>query len=277
MNKKGQVYIIAALIIIAVFFGLMARSNIFREEETLTEFNEISKNYAVESNKFLNSLINTGNIDVHESFSNFTFLFTSYSKSKNPGFGLIYAYEYNGKIQVGNYLNKPVSVKYGSKQRNIHGCYDVVPSSISFEGLDFEIEPTYLGNLEIDFCTFVEDRNPSQDDITIVISGTPYNFKIIQGHPQLMIVSRMEKEEQRRVFLEGEVLNTEAYNDALEQVCCNTDKSTQIPGCIDHPTANHQIVDCVNIYRFSPVGCANSPHCVLEEGICKSLEGLATC
>lgn len=251
MNKKGQIYILAALIIIAVFFGLVSRVNIFTEQEVTQEFSDISDNYAIESNKFLNSLINSPNLDVPEAFANFTFLFTAYSKSKNPGYGLIYAFEYEDKIHIGNYLDRPITLIYkNSDKENVAGCYELVPSSISFEGITLQVDAVPLGELEE--CT----KSPSEsDEITIVIGGTSYKFQTEQDYPQLIIVSKLDKEEQRRVFLEGEMLEA-GESTAAEDVCLNSPGSS---GCVGSQ------VDCKEIYKFSPTGCAKSPHCILTE------------
>ena len=259
MNKKAQVYLIAALIIIAVFFGLMTQTNVFTEKETTVTFNDISRNYATESNKFLNSAIEAKNIDIPKAFSNFTFLFTSYSKSKNPGFGLIYAFQYKGRLFIGNYLDRPLTVVYGSELKNINGCYDNIPASINFEGLNLEITDIPIGLIED--CSITRTADAGKD-LKIVIGGTPYTFAVDEDHPQLIIVSRMDKEEQRQVFLEGEFLTAVSeYDDSTKLAC---EQTANQPGC----KGNN--VDCQKVFKFSLTNCAKDTNCYVLDTECQN-------
>ena len=58
MNKRGQVYILAALIISVVIFILALRPNVIIQEKIEDDFEKLSGNYEYESTRFINSLIN---------------------------------------------------------------------------------------------------------------------------------------------------------------------------------------------------------------------------
>ena len=78
MNKKGQLYILVAMILCVAIFMLVSQYNVVEQEKMRDDFDELSDNYAIESTKLLNSLFIVGG-DVFGSFANFTILFTSYS------------------------------------------------------------------------------------------------------------------------------------------------------------------------------------------------------
>jgi hypothetical protein len=201
MNKKGQIYILAALILSIVVFSLSQTINKFQQEELEEDFEKLSDNYELESSKLINSLINTeGNI--LDPFSKFTLLFTSYSKAQNPDFGLIYSLDYAGEVQIGNFLNQPIIVDNGttSKQdlNTLNGCYDKISAVITFQGLSFDAG---IDLKDIEDCTLTI---PSTNNIWLQIGEFWYPFEIESGKPQIMIVSRLEAQEQRQVFVGGE-------------------------------------------------------------------------
>ena len=121
MNKKGQVYILAAVIIAFLINVLFAETNIVKETIIEDDFEEISSNYEIESAKFVNSLIGQDTEKVVNSFASFSSIFSSYAKTKNPEFSLIYLFSYNDGLYVGNFLDEEVSIN--SIQQTLHGCF----------------------------------------------------------------------------------------------------------------------------------------------------------
>tara|TARA_Y100000310_G_scaffold302635_1_gene340223 strand:+ start:59635 stop:60321 length:687 start_codon:yes stop_codon:yes gene_type:complete len=201
MNKKGQIYIVAALILSVIIFDLSQVLNQLEQKKIEDNFEELSDNYALESSKLINSLINSEK-EILDSFSSFTLLFTSYSKAINPSFGLIYSLEYDENIQIGNFLNEPITVDNGTTSFQdiniLNGCFDKISASIKFEGLSFN-PGIDLGDVEK--CTLVV---PFTNKIWIQIGEFWYPFEIIKGRAQIMVVSKEEAQEQRKVFIGGE-------------------------------------------------------------------------
>ncbi|MEK6861773.1 MAG: hypothetical protein AABY07_07430, partial [Nanoarchaeota archaeon] len=145
MNKRGQVYLLAALIIGFILFIVITPSNIVRELTIDDRFEELSKNFEIESAKFINYLIKEEK-DVPSSFLNFTILFTSYSKTKNPDFGLIYAFIKDNKLYIGNYLDDQARFKFQNQNVNLNGCFQQVNTGFTVLGLDLDIEGVNLGS-----------------------------------------------------------------------------------------------------------------------------------
>lgn len=200
MDKRGQVYILAALILTAVLYGISRQSNLLFQENIEDDFNKLSENYNIESAILINSLLNN-NADVVDGFSNFTVLFTSYSKSQNPSFGLIYAFDFENEIQIGNFLSKEIIIDSGTGETSLsrlNGCYNDISATVRFHGLSFD---PGLSLIDIGECT---TKIPSTEKIWIGIEDLWYPFEIKEGQPQVMIVSKEEVKEQRKVFIGGE-------------------------------------------------------------------------
>ena len=223
MNKRGQVYILVAIVLAMVIFGLVSVLNKVEQENVESDFEELSDNYASESSKLINALIANPTVDISSAFINFTILFTSYSKTINPKFGLIYAFYYDGKLHMGNYLDTSINVKCDKCARptNIEGCFSTIPATVTFGGLDlgvnvYENVISQCNLTQVKGDDFIGD--PEYVDITI--KGVPYRFSIKQGHPEIIIVSWESRAEQRKVFTEGDfVPEFEGNVITLNDVC----------------------------------------------------------
>ena len=208
MNRKAQIYILAALIFAAVIYGLSTIPNIVRQEEFKGDFEKLSANYNIESSRLINSVITSGG-NVTDAFTKFTVLFMSYSKSQNPNFGLIYSLSYQDKIRIGNYLEDAILIDTGGEEgiTRIEGCFEKVTTLISFEGmiLDFDISESEMEECFVDidyqekiFIGFVENEAGGEGEISW------YTFEIERNRPQLMVVNLMEEGKQRKVGVAGQ-------------------------------------------------------------------------
>lgn len=205
MDKKGQVYIIAAILLSVVLFAMASVTNAAKQEKFKGDFEKLSNNYENEGTRLVNTIINTGE-DVGARFGNFTYAFTSYSKTQNWQFGLIYVLDYNGRVHIGDYLADSIDVGYieggTPKTITLSGCFKAVGSSITFESLTKEFTSVDPG---LNLANCVKDiAEPADKKVHIAIKNSWYPFKLVPGKPQLMIVSQMEQEEQRKVFVRGE-------------------------------------------------------------------------
>lgn len=196
MEKRGQVYILGALIISAVIFILALKPNVIIQDKFEDDFEKLSNNYEYESTRLVNSLIHN-EMNVTAGFFNLTLLFTSYSKSQNPSFNLIYAFGFNDTINIGNFMGEPIVIDDETNKYVLDGCFDKINAVVSFQGLSFESDVDFA---DIQECLLVI---PYNDKIWISIQGLWYPFEI-SNKPQIIIISREEAEEQRKVFIGGE-------------------------------------------------------------------------
>ncbi|HLD03084.1 MAG TPA: hypothetical protein VJC07_05290 [Candidatus Nanoarchaeia archaeon] len=223
MNKKGQVYILAAVIIAFLIYVLFAETNIVKETIIEDDFEEISSNYEIESAKFVNSLIGQDTEKVVNSFASFSSIFSSYAKTKNPEFSLIYLFSYNDGLYVGNFLDEEVSIN--SIQQTLDGCFEEIDTSIIIAGLDVAIGNVNTGDVDVSRC--VAQFSNSDNEIEVKVKDVRYRFELEQNRPEIVIVTREKKGEQRKVYTKGEFIPPAPRNELPEQASDNAEEATQ--------------------------------------------------
>ncbi len=222
MHKKGQIYVVAAILLSVVIFGIASITNVAKQEELKGDFERLSGNYETEGSKLINSVIDSGE-EVGPRFGNFTYLFTSYSKTQNPQFGLIYIFDYKEVVYIGNYLTDPIQVEYkdatGSQILNLTGCFGSVELSVTFG----DLTTSFTSNImDLEKCV-QEIPEPLDNKLFVAIRDSWYPFELIPGKPQLMVVSKMEQSEQRKVFVGGEgFLKVDNHCNGLEEAACKS-------------------------------------------------------
>ena len=202
MEKRGQVYLIAALILTGVLYVILTQPNKYYQDVLEKDFSRISKNYYIESSKMINSLMNKDPSpdQVYDNFIRFTTIFTAYTKAQNPDMGLIYLfyYEKDNTVQIGNYLDEAITIKRRDGNILLPGCYDKVSTSIDFEGLEIPVDMNLGGVME---C--IKEVSPSEGKVTINYLGFDYQLNIKKNKPQLMVVTLQDEKEQRQVFIDS--------------------------------------------------------------------------
>ena len=200
MNKRGQIYIIAALILSVVIFLLVSQTNFVQRILIEDDFEQLSKNFDIESAKFMNSLLAAGEIEVSkviDAFEKFADEFSMYSWVENPGFEFIYILNYKGKKIFGNYMLEDLEVG-GVK---IAGVGDVGDTVICVDG------SCLTAGIKRDITrTNVNETSLQETDIKI--RGIRYNLGLMEG-PQIVIISREEKGEQTKVYMNKEFIEGE--------------------------------------------------------------------
>ena len=204
MQKRGQIYLLAALIIGFLLFTLVLETNIVRQTVIEDDFELLSKNYEIESAKFMNNMLKTTSGDLTKDFLRFTVLFSSFAKTKNPEFGLIYAFTYKDKLYVGNYLDTDITVtNAGSNPTVLKGCYQKIDTSVSIAGLKVNTPQINVG--QYTQCSLTEGI-PTDNKLRFMIQDITYEVNLNVDHPEVIIVSRETKGDQRKVFVKGNFL-----------------------------------------------------------------------
>ena len=209
MNKKGQIYIFAAVIIAVILFGLTFTYNKLEQGRLSKDFSGLSSNYDLESARFLNALIESTIIDKQSRFLGFSAEFSSYAKAKNPGYELFYVYAENAGtgsiVYIGNFLSKTIKARKldGSELLSVDGCYSKLTADITFSGLTVP-SSQYSGSL----TNCIKSRPVSDSKIDICIeeeinSEICYNIDLTAGRPQVMIFTGASELEQRQVYIGG--------------------------------------------------------------------------
>ncbi|HZX12112.1 MAG TPA: hypothetical protein VFE88_01515 [Candidatus Nanoarchaeia archaeon] len=88
--KKGQFFIVAAVIVIMVFFTVVAQYNTIKVHVALEDFDELSEQYASEQPIVINEALFGGDSPEAE-LARFTDRFMDYTSERQPEFGGFYA------------------------------------------------------------------------------------------------------------------------------------------------------------------------------------------
>jgi len=210
MNKRGQIYLLAAIIFAIAIYGISSVVNKVDQQELKGDFEKLSENYEAESKIFINSLLGETSLDTKfQAYAEFTTAFTSYSKSQDSSFGLIYAYSSKVspsmyRVEIGNFLDQNIGITAVGTggEKNVNGCYEKVGATIDL-GQDISFTSPIYYNLISD-CIYSNNIPSTRLLICIRIGNVYYPLEIDPEAPQVMIVSRLEEGEQRKVFIGGE-------------------------------------------------------------------------
>ncbi|HZX12128.1 MAG TPA: hypothetical protein VFE88_01595 [Candidatus Nanoarchaeia archaeon] len=88
--KKGQFFIVAAVIVIMVFFTVVAQYNTIKVQVALEDFDELNEQYASEQPIVINEALFGGDSPEAE-LARFTDRFMDYTSERQPEFGGFYA------------------------------------------------------------------------------------------------------------------------------------------------------------------------------------------
>src|SRR3989344_1559080 len=99
MKKRGQIFILAALILILVLFLLISQSNVIREKLFADRFENIVRNYETEGDKLINSILETQG-DPTTGFEMFSNSFVGYSTAQDPNLGTLYILNYQTTTDI---------------------------------------------------------------------------------------------------------------------------------------------------------------------------------
>lgn len=271
MNKRGQIYILAALILAVAFYLLLTKTNIIFENPIEDDFEELSKNYDLESAKFVNSLLEQpGEPDVENSFKTFTDKFTSYSELQNPDFGLIYIFNYKGVLYVGNYLAKGY-IYVWPKDLPVYyplcSCLEEEFQRGRVHGFEFEI-PT-----STETCCYSSIESGA-DEAELMVDGIVYIIPIIQDRPELVIIGSETKAEQKKVYMR-DVIPGDFDKNFGKNFCkkINENKANEeIRKLGQDRCISEGNINCRVFYKGNKNGCIIDDSCCWDykEEICKT-------
>ena len=211
MNTRGQVYLLAALLLGVVIFGLMYKLNVAHTQVIDDDFIEISTNYDRESSRFVNYLAqgklhNDFNLTtLINNFSEFTVDFSSYAKTQNSHFGFVYLFDVSEQTNaffVGNYLDQDLVVYVNNDIANsilLYGCYSSIQAGAQFDSFGIGAG---ISLSQISDCSSLQNiTSGGMYNVTFVIGDVSYSVPIVLGVPEIVIVSNAFNDRQREVFV----------------------------------------------------------------------------
>ena len=118
MNKRGQIYIIIAVVIIGVIAGLLVVSNYVASNKEPVKFYDLSEELGVESEKVINYGV-YNSVDTDILINNFTDTYSDYFDAMAGKSEMVFAYGNETKMNsiiYSNVSNGRISVGIGEKQ-----------------------------------------------------------------------------------------------------------------------------------------------------------------
>jgi len=154
MNKRGQVFLIAAVILALALFSVSVVYNSISVSPPLVEYRRLSENYLIEYPKVVN-FARFYDADEASAISGFNNVFLGFARQKEPNFGVFYTFkDSRGNVNIVNTLNKKVLhievvdprssedlsfviFPEGIEQRDNHVCIEGVCNSVSVDISDY--------------------------------------------------------------------------------------------------------------------------------------------
>lgn len=242
MNKRGQIYILAVILLSIVVYSLSSVVNLSKQEEIKEDFKSLSRNYEIESARLINSVIQEDG-NVSEAFEKFTILFTAYSKSKSPNFHIFYALNSEDSLHLGNFLDEPIYV-YNIcpgepgllNETVVSGCLGNISAQMSFEG--FNIAPETMTHAEFEDLRkncFTTLSTEGVSDKCIGVGGVLYGLPLEQNTPEIFSISRLKSGEQTLISSQGNIDEEKMCQELTTQSDCEDYSATC---CWDGTTCN---------------------------------------
>lgn len=147
-NKKGQFYILIAIILIAFAIGIASSQS--RTIKSKSVLSDLKNEFNQESPKVINTAILEQNAttNVTGRYDVFVKDFVAYAKSKNAMLDIIYMLSYDNTISVGNYYGEQITASQNGATTIVQSNQAATLSRTSSINItagnytyDFEIEP----------------------------------------------------------------------------------------------------------------------------------------
>jgi len=197
MNKRGQFYLVIALVLSLTIYGVTYRVNSIAEPKLWEDFNHVSTNYITESVIVANGALGRkGNVT--EELRNFSYTFLEYAQKRNPELGLLYVYSDGDEISVRNYLDGAGQIGnqtvFGANQDLIQ---DV---TVRIGGKEFIYKvPVTSENFGDDWTGMAMNNVP----FNLSIAGIIHPFQLETDSPEFKVIIRSETGEYNTTY--GEV------------------------------------------------------------------------
>lgn len=196
MNKRGQFYIIAALIIAAIIAGLLAEVNYAKRRPKPIKFYDLSEDYEAEVTRIIDRGIYLGKKEeqINDDVANFTKKFLDYAQEKDPNLQLFYLYGNSQKITAVNYALEDAEIVTEKVSETISGggAFAVSKINITMGGTTFTRSvKERMEHFEEISTTMADPGN----EVKVVVAGVAYNFDLREGNVIHYVVETVSHEE----------------------------------------------------------------------------------
>jgi len=109
MKKRGQIFLVAAVILAFAIFSISLIFNDYEEKILLEDFPDLTKNYQIEAKKIVNEAL-LSDEPIEDKLDEFTLDYVNYARTIDPNIGFVYVYKKVDEAKIKNYGNAPVDV-----------------------------------------------------------------------------------------------------------------------------------------------------------------------
>ncbi len=188
MNKRGQFYLILAVVISISFFAITIPQNNVKESFLIQDFNDISNNYVQESPKVANYAI-YGNKNVDIVLNDYSSNFLEIIRKRNPSLELIYIYNNGTNVTVKSYAfsSTQVETETGGSTVSLLGSSQDTINNINLKvaGQDFVQQvPLQIKNFGDSFSSV----NLNTNKVILNLGGTLHNFDLTSQGPGINVL-----------------------------------------------------------------------------------------
>jgi len=219
MNKRGQFYIIMAVIIALAIYSLYLPQNKIQTVTLFEDFKDVAINFQSEAPKVINYALNIQD-DPKDYIEPFSRDFLKQARETNPNVHLALVYSDGQRIYVKNFFDEATIAYPGcdivvdptcNEYQTIFGEEQSTVNSITLNvsGKNFEHDvPVKIRNFGEEFSSTIIP-NPPANFIVLDIGGVFHNFDLSGAGPRLEFI--MELENNPQDYIEVIQRNTNPY------------------------------------------------------------------
>jgi len=206
MEKRGQFYIILAVILALGIFGVVSESNKAEQPVFTQDFSELSQNYLRESPKVVNYAIYQKE-DVNSTLSGFTEDFLQQARKTNPGLSILYIYSNGSEVKVRSYLDESTVIYSEDRSAQLlFGQSQVAIQRVilNISGKEFIHEvPVTIRNFGEEF--FQSSGFSEPQSLRLDIGGIFHTFNLESNNiPQLQVLVQSKEGDVKEVYSTGD-------------------------------------------------------------------------
>jgi len=196
VNKRGQFFIMAAVILSVIIFALAATTNYARVNKTPDRFYDLSRDVQSEGARVIDYGIYS-NSDVKQKVANFTANVSNYMLDSDPNMEFVFVYGNKTNITIENYGKDETSFKIGSDIASVGGGGKEIRNNIGIVFPDATIgDPTFgsAKNYNRGWIKYITPA-PNADMVQVKINEKFYNFSLKENQQFIIIAQKQQLNE----------------------------------------------------------------------------------
>lgn len=222
MEKRGQVYILAAVIIGVLLFTIFATVNTSKQVDLNANFDRLNENYERESERFINAYVsdNSPTDELEKTFPEFAWNFNKFAMETNPEFGIISTLSYTNKEGnkinlIVNMLDTPVFVTTRFTENGgvfkpnndegavkvVIGCSEILDASLTIPGVGTINPGETVGKQGVKACLH---KVNNVDRVFLFVNDMWVGYEIPKEKdpkPGLIVTAKSDEGEQTQIFV----------------------------------------------------------------------------